>query len=322
MNEDSMKRDRVLDALQRALEDWARHGNEQPLTRWLDRELDSQGAPFRLPISDWHDCLKSVLRAKPHDGVWPSHWDEPITRLVQTTLWFTRRDGVPVTEFDPSKSKRPTDWTTADYANDSRGPCIDADHTTLDVEDQEQSRRRRTPGVGRIKTGLDVLRPGWPVEDDFLAIDHRDAKSSCRFELFGAGRSWLGPVWKTDADRRGHFGSETADPGFRTRRAVLAEWSYRAGEARITQSALMLRGRSLALLSMLVEYRSPLHSNPGLSVSLPPGIAAAPIENSRGFPPYSRRANGARLRSCRSGSRRFPIPPNVELSSPRTTDSS
>ena len=50
MNEDTMKRDRVLDALERALEDWARHGNEQPLTRWLDRELDSQGAPIRLPI--------------------------------------------------------------------------------------------------------------------------------------------------------------------------------------------------------------------------------------------------------------------------------
>ena len=161
---------------------------------------------------------------------------------------------------------------------------------------------------------LDVLRPGWPVDDDFLAIDHRDARSSCRFELFGAGRSWLGPTWKIDAD---HAATSAPRPQswISDSSGILAEWSYRAGEARITQSALMLGGRSLALLSMLVENRSPLHSIAGLSVSLPSGIAAAPVENCRAFllkPPTS----GARLRSCRSGSPRFPIPPNGELSSP------
>ncbi len=157
-----------------------------------------------------------------------------------------------------------------------------ADHPTLDVEARRQSRQRQTPRVGGSKRVLDVLRPGWPVEDDFLAIDHRDAKSSCRFELFGAGRSWLGPLWKTDANdastsapRPQSWISDSA--------GSLAEWSYRAGEARIIQSGLILGGRSLALLSMLVDNRSPSHSNPGLSVSLPRGITAAPIENSRAF---------------------------------------
>ena len=58
MNEDAMKRDRVFGALHRALEDWVRHGNEQPLTRWLGRELDSQGVPIRLPIVDWPDMRR------------------------------------------------------------------------------------------------------------------------------------------------------------------------------------------------------------------------------------------------------------------------
>ena len=282
MNEDNMKRDRALDGLQRALEDWARHGNEQPLTRWLGRELDSQGAPIRLPISDWHDCLKGVLRAKPHHGTWPSHWDEPITRLVQATLWFTRRDGVPVTELDAAKAKRPTDWTVRDYSNHLRGPRVERIIENWMSKTQSSHSNDRRPAWGGSNRVLDVLRPGWPVGGDFLAIDHRDAKTSCRFELFGAGRSWLGPHWKIGA---GH--AATSAPKTQTwisdSAGSLAEWSYRAGGVQITHSALMLRGRSLALLSMLVDDRSRLWSNPGLSVSLPRAIAAAAIENSRAF---------------------------------------
>ena len=277
-----MKRDRAFDALKRALEEWARHGNEQPLTRWLGRELDCQGAPIRLPISDWHDCLKSVLSAKPRDGTWPSHWDEPITRLVQTTLWFTRRDGLPVTEIDAANSKQPTNWSTRDYANDSRDPGIARIIRRWMSKSKRGDSHEQRPAWEGSKRVLDVLRPGWPVVDDFLAIDHRGANSSCRFELFGAGRSWLGPLWKTDVD-----GTATRAPRMQSwisdSAGSLAEWSYRAGGARFTQSGLILCGRSLALLSMLIDYRTPPHSNPRLSVSLPLGITAAPMENSRAF---------------------------------------
>jgi hypothetical protein len=282
MTQDRMKRDRVLDALQSALEDWARKGNEQPLTRWLGRQLDSRGAPIRLPISVWHDCLERVLKAKPHDGMWPSHWDEPIARLVRTTFWFTRTDGVPVTVLDEAKSKQPIDWAKRDYANDSRGPCIARIIQCWMSKTRSVHAQDKLPAWMESDRVLDVLRPDWPDTDDFLAIDHRDVKSSCRFELFGAGRSWLGPVWKTHADdaatstpRTQSWISDTA--------GRLAEWSYRVPGARITRSGLMLGGRSLALLSMLVENRSPLDSNPGWCVSLPREIAAAPIENSRAY---------------------------------------
>jgi hypothetical protein len=282
MNADSIKRDRTLEALRRALADWARHGNEQPLTRWLGRELDSQGTPIRLPISDWHDCLKGVLRAKPHDGAWPSHWDEPITRLIQTTFWFTRKDGAAVTELEPSNSKRPMVWTSRDYAIESRGLCAERiiEHWQSKAKASDVDGAR--PAWGGSNRVLDVLRPGWPIEDDFLAIDHRDAKSSCRIELFGAGRAWLGPLWTTDAN---HTATSTPKPQYwiSNSSSGLAEWSYRAGEARITQSALMLGECSLALLSVHVDNRHPLLSNPGLSISLPRGISAAPIENSRGL---------------------------------------
>ena len=45
------KRLRALSELERALDDWTRRGNEQPLTRWLNRELDPRGVPIHLPIS-------------------------------------------------------------------------------------------------------------------------------------------------------------------------------------------------------------------------------------------------------------------------------
>ena len=119
-------------------------------------------------------------------------------------------------------------------------------------------------------------------DDDFLAIDHRHAELSCRLELFAAGRSWLGPTWM--------FVGESATTSIpkppvidsRTRRTCLAEWSYRAGHAHITHSALLLREQSLALISALIErvprsIRLPLSAFRFHAV-----ITATPIVDSRG----------------------------------------
>jgi hypothetical protein len=65
--------------------------------------------------------------------------------------------------------------------------------------------------------------------------------------------------------------------------ANLAEWSYRASEARISQSVLVLHEHSLALLSVLFDQRAARHSSLGLRISVPPTIAAAPAVNSRAF---------------------------------------
>ena len=129
---------------------------------------------------------------------------------------------------------------------------------------------------------LEVMRPGWPADDDFLAIDHRNCGSTSRFELCGRGRSWLGPTWTTES---GHAATSLPRPGVwvSDSSGTLAEWSYRAGDARITQSAVMLCSRSLALLSTLVEYPTLRQAVSGMSVSLWPEITAAPIENSRGI---------------------------------------
>ena len=125
MNEDRLKRTRALNALERALDDWTRRGNEQPLTRWLERELDRHGAPIDLPISDWRGCLRSMLRATSIAGELPSQWTGPVTRLIQATRWFSRRDGHPVMDFEQSLPGHFTDATEPGDVNDSNGPEVE-----------------------------------------------------------------------------------------------------------------------------------------------------------------------------------------------------
>jgi hypothetical protein len=130
---------------------------------------------------------------------------------------------------------------------------------------------------GRV---LAVLRPDWLATGDFLAVDQRATSSPCRIELCGAGRSWLGPTWTTGAPT-----APTSRPKPRlwiaNSAADLAEWSYRAGETRVTRSALLLRGRRLALLSVLVEGGSRSLAQWQVRVALPPAVAAATLDESR-----------------------------------------
>jgi hypothetical protein len=127
---------------------------------------------------------------------------------------------------------------------------------------------------------LAILRSDWRPDGDFLAVDHRDAHSCCHFELFGGGRPWLGPEWS--------LGTAT-EPASRPRprtwitgpAADLAEWSYRMGSIRITQSILLLRGLRLALVAVLAEYRTPDGATVPLRWGLPPTVAAQPMEACR-----------------------------------------
>ena len=117
---------------------------------------------------------------------------------------------------------------------------------------------------------LEVLRPGWPAEDDFLAIDHRMADHPAARVV----RS--GPVMaRAHAGRPTPSHAATSVPRPRVldldSSGTLAEWSYRAGEARITQSALLLGKRSLALLiGSSSNIPPPRQAVPGMSISLWP----------------------------------------------------
>jgi hypothetical protein len=126
---------------------------------------------------------------------------------------------------------------------------------------------------------------------DFVAVDHRNPAEGCRFELFGAGRSWLGPDWKPRVDgtvARAKTRARLTETG-----GELAEWSYRAGTARITHSVLLFRKRGLALLSIMVDSRELLAPTQGFQISVAPGIAPAAVEKSRALGLAAPHASGS-----------------------------
>jgi hypothetical protein len=130
---------------------------------------------------------------------------------------------------------------------------------------------------------LAVLRADWLAKGDFLAVDHRDARSPCRFELFGGGRTWLGPEWAECSPSLAGPESRPTPSRWNTGPAAdLAEWTYRAGGMRLTRSLLLLRGRRLALISLQAERAKPLsEANLELRLSLPPAVSASPLKGSR-----------------------------------------
>ena len=102
MVEESRNRERILGTFHRSLQQWVCRQNEQPLTRWLARELDSRGSLSRLPIPDWHVCLEALREARRSSPRWPRSGMNPLARLVIATLRFSRPDGSPAGDFDGS----------------------------------------------------------------------------------------------------------------------------------------------------------------------------------------------------------------------------
>jgi hypothetical protein len=280
MSEDSVKQSPPIKDLERALEQWTRRGNEHSLELWFRRELNSFGIPKRVPLSLWSSCLAKILNSARAGNVWPASWEDPITRLFLATSWFSRKDGRAVTLFPTSRPEPPFDGIAAGGNSDAANEAARfVRKLTASTNESRSWTRLRNPVES--ETPFAVLRPGWP-NDDFLAIDHRAAAAPAKIELHGAGTSWLGPLWKLSGDL-GPTSTPKPQTWFSNSAGSLAEWTFRAGKARVTHSALILGNRSLAFLSVLIEYPAPVDTSSGMELVLAPDIVAAAAENVRAF---------------------------------------
>ena len=130
-----------------------------------------------------------------------------------------------------------------------------------------------------------MLRANWSGQGDFLALDHRQPGATALVELTGLGQFWLGPTWTVcpDRDRAGPLAA-AARPRPRvwvtSSSFDLAEWSLRLGGARVTRTALLLRGRRIALLADQVDGAS---AGAGWRVALPAGVEATPLASGAGW---------------------------------------
>ena len=201
MDEGSRNREQILGRFRRALKQWVCRQNEQPLTRWLAREMHSSGSLSRLPIADWHICRQELREARRSRPGWPAEWDDAAVKLVIATLRYSRPDGSPAGDFGERGSTRPPEKVVREWLTALEGSAA-AEY----LRRWQKSRKRDvefspevpawdvSPGV------LSVLRDQTTGGGDFVAVDHRKSGLPFRFELFGSGRSWLGPSWVIEGE--------------------------------------------------------------------------------------------------------------------------
>lgn len=239
----------VPEDLTRAVSAWTVRGESASLLRWLGRVLDPEGVPRRLPVSTWGPCLAVLaegFRAR-QDG-WPATATARIEGFFRTALHFRRPDGTAI--FGPAAAADDARWLRF-WAERLPDPGFRAVVRRWFPASRDA---RREPGIpplpafGSRYRPLAMLRPDWTARGDLLAVDHGDRTGPCLLELVGRGRCWLGPSWMEgpaegprSASRPTYWSSGAL--------ADVAEWSFRTATARIVRTAVLLRGRQLALLA-------------------------------------------------------------------------
>ncbi len=271
-----------LESLARALRDWVRQGDPARLERWFARELEADGAPIRLSIPDWWQCVRSLAEARQNRPGWSRKVDRHALALLRSLLRFSRPGGTPTTDFDAVELDAACRTSLAQLARAyPRSPEARVIGWWLSLPDALHV-PPPLPAWSSSRHVLAVLRGGWKKSDDLLVVDHRRRELRTRFELMGSGTCWLGGDWRL---ARTDSASSCPRPGswISGSAADLLEWSYRASGWRLTRTALLLRGRKLALLGDQNDGKDlpgkPLETEFGL----PAGVTAVPIPGCRGL---------------------------------------
>ncbi len=253
-------------------------GDRDPLG---DCELDADGVPRRLPISDWPQCLERLGQG----GFEQSEGElARIAGLLRGILRFGRPDGSIV--FD-SQGPDPAHRAWLRRWAETLG-----DPSLLSVARRWAPNRRDAdtelpspPPLPAFACGdrpLAILRPDWSSRGDWLAVDQRDRGGRALVELVGRGRRLLGPSWSSGVGEVGE--ASTGAPRIiywkSGAEADLLEWSYPRPGGRVVRSALLLRGRGLALLAEQVPRGV---SAASMDLELPKGVTAREVEEGRGL---------------------------------------
>ncbi len=286
-----------LDVLVRAVASWIKQGRVDALTRWLTRELDPDGVPRRLDLADWPEGLRLLSAAiAGRSEAWPVPFDAAAEGWFRALLRFSRPDGSLV--FGPRVPPIGCRKLYRGWADRLSDPGF---ATVLDwwfpAADASRHAPPPLPADARPDRPLAILRANWVRQGDLIAIDQRRPGTSTRFELNGSGRTWLGPSWSLDAARTPTTPRARPTLWVSQGSADAFEWTMRVGPARLVRTAVLLRGRSLALLAE--QWDGPSEA-PAMRLSLPEGIEAVPLAESRAF---SLTAVGGRPASARV----FPI---------------
>lgn len=242
-------------SIESAIRSWTERSAAGPLERWLARELDPSGVPIRMTIPDWTALLIELARARTARPGWPERCDERISQFFEALLRFSRPTGIAATTERETRER--TELREAFQSWAAICPGTGAARVAsmwFPRRDDEEFSPPPLPAWSSDTHPLAILRAEWLKSGDFLAVDHRPPGLSTRFELFGGGKPWLGPDWSLSIGG----GSAASRPKLQawstSSTADLLEWTFRAEAARISRTALLLRGRRLALLADQVDF--------------------------------------------------------------------
>lgn len=268
--------------LETAISAWEEQGQEALLNRWLERELGVEGMPQTLPLGAWMPALSRLADARRRrQADWPELFDVRIEDWFRQMLRFSRPDGSTVFGPGVGSEKGAARAFFRYWAEQLSDPGLG---TVVDWWFPVRTKRHSPPplpATAQADRPIAILRAGWSGQGDFLAVDHRSGGPTTSLELFGQGRPWLGPDWGSGpAPILGGSGRARMLRWVSNSSADLAEWTFRAGETRVQRSALVLRGRRIALLSDLAEVGD---SDVAMRIALPSGVDAIPLKASRGL---------------------------------------
>jgi hypothetical protein len=269
-----------LVALSEAVKAWVESANTGPITRWLGRELDVEGVPRRMSVSEWVDGLRALYRAVELRPMgWPDRFDARVEGWFRATLRLMRPDGTPVFHEGPASRSRPEELLRG-WAGRLSDPGL---ATVVDWWFPPSRRPRHAPpplpADARPDRPLASLRANWARDGDLVAVDHRKAGTKTDVEVFGQGRPWVGPTWVTGPTDLAASGARPTLWVTHSSADVL-EWSCRVGSGRLTRTVVMLRGRRIALLGE--QWDGP--GDPAeMRLSLAAGVSAKPMADCRGL---------------------------------------
>lgn len=247
------------------------------LGRWLDRELEQEGTPCRLPVGEWSLCLTLLAEARQALGArWSPALDARIEGFFLATLRFMRTEGSMV--FGPPGVADSTQQALKSWADHLSEPGF---KTVVDwwfPGPQSRHAPPPLPASARTDYPLATLRADWSKSGDLMAIDHRQRGPGTRFEFIGQGRTWLGPTWIYGPDRHATAGRAQPTHWVSNYSVDLAEWSFRLGPLKVVRTALLFRGRRLALIADQVEGKPTLCET---RVGLRDGVEVVPSEQNR-----------------------------------------
>jgi hypothetical protein len=261
---------------------WVDRADGRALERWIEGQLDGEGVPRNLELASWPNCLVALAdarRSRP-DG-WPEILDARIEGFVRSALRFSRPGGDPVFgaegSAEPELKRAYRSW--AEWLSDPGLSRVVGWWFPARSKGRKRPSPPPLPAWSAPDRPLAVLRADWTKPGGFVTVDHRMREASATVEVFALGKPWIGPTWSsggfgdiTSRPKRLHWSSDSS--------ADLVEWGFRSGPTRVVRSALLLRGRQLALLSEEVTGGA---NSCSMRLELSKSVTAAPIAGSRGL---------------------------------------